>query len=298
MEPIEIEAVKLTAMLLTAEDWSDEYRKSPKQYAELIKNEAKMQVILTKFFAGMGRSASDFVNWDQYNYQVQLDYDVNVIVNDRQIDEWDDKFIKVTLKVVEDLVITGALAGQEIYSIPFGISSANAIMQRLGVSQVARLVGRKVLDDGSIVKNPDAKYNILSTVRKDIAQSVKTSLGIGETVQEATQRIRGVISDITRAELIARTESVNAYQAGLTEFGRQSGAVGKEWTSSGAKDVCLEYERLGPVEYEYQYGGRLDGPAAHPNCRCSRRFIYQEEWDAIKGGNPYIARTGITPKPA
>lgn len=296
MNPEEIEAIKVTAMLLTTEDWSSEYSKSPRQHAELIKNEAKLQVLLTKFFSEMGKNATNFINWDHYNYQVQLDYNVNVIVNDQQIEDWDGKFIKVTLKVVEDLIIAGALAGEEIYNIPLGITSTNAAIQKLGVSQVAKLVGRRVLSDGKIVKNPNTKYNIMATVRKDIAQAVKTSLGLGETVEEATQRVRRVISDISRAELIAQTESVNAYQAGLREFGRQSGAVGKEWLTAGAKDFCLDYEAEGAVPVDHTYGGGLLGPTAHPRCRCGQRLIYQKEWTAIKSGEPYIARTGITPK--
>jgi hypothetical protein len=70
MNYVDREAVKLTAMLSAAEFWNPLYSKTPEQHAQLVKGEAELQVILTRLFRDMSKQAGDYVNWDQYNYQV------------------------------------------------------------------------------------------------------------------------------------------------------------------------------------------------------------------------------------
>jgi hypothetical protein len=278
MNPIEREATRLTAMLAAAEEWPALYSKTPAQHGDLIKAEAEMQVILTRLFRDMAKKANDFVNWNHYNYQSQLDYNVEVIVNDQQIDQWDGSFIKVTLKTVNRAILAGALASEINYKMPLGVSTSDALIQRLTTKEVAALVGKRVQDDGSIVDNPDAKYNVLDTVRNDIAESVKTSLALGETTDEATDRIAQIINPVGRAELIAQTESVNAYNRGVDLFGDLTQAVGEEWMDAGAKDRCREFANRGVQKFGTGWDG-LPGPTAHPRCRCAKRLVYQEEWE-------------------
>lgn len=298
MDTLEREAVKLTAMLAATEQWAPVYSKTPEQHANLINAEAEMQLIMVRFFKNMQKKAGDFINWDHYNYQVQLDYNVEVIVNEQQIEENDGAFIKVTLHTVNKMVAAGMLASEVLSPVALGIPSTSALIQKLGVKQVAALVGRKVLADGTIVKNPNTSLNILGTVRKDIAQSVKTSLGLGETTDEAIARIQTIINPVERAELIAQTESVNAYQAGVTQFGNLSGAVGMQWQDAGATDICLANTAAGVIPIGSTFPGGVTQPTQHPRCRCGRCLIYQDEWDAIQSGHPYEVNDGITPKPA
>jgi hypothetical protein len=282
MDKLEAEAIRLGALLLSSEGWSDEYIKAPDEHARLLRKESKLHIDLHKFYKRMAANAQQFVNWYNYNYQIKADYQVEVIVNDNEINSWNDEFIKVSFQTVGELIAVGAAAGEVIYKIPLGIQSTDAIIQQLTTKEVAALVGKRVLKDGSIIDNPRAEYNVTETVRKDISQSIKNSLALGDDIQTATARLQNVIANPVRAERIAATEAVNAYQAGITEFGHQSGAVGKEWLDAGAVDVCAEYAGLGPVPFDYKYGGRLDGPAAHTRCRCGRRLIYAEEWARLQ----------------
>lgn len=298
MDQIEREAVRLTSMLAATEDWAPIYSKTPEQHAQLLNAEAELQVILTRFFRNMQKQAPNLINLEQYNYQVRLDYNVNVIVNERQIDQNDGTFLKITLNTVEKMVNAGFVAS-EIYSgVRTNIPSTAGLIQELTTQEVASLVGKRVLPGGEIVDNPNAAFNIIDTVRNDIAQAVKTSLGAGETTDEAIVRIQQIINPIARAERIARTESVNAYQAGVMQFGSLSGAVGKAWHDVGAKDVCATNTQAGPIPFGQAYPGGVMSPTQHPHCRCGQRLIYAEEWDAIRSGNPYQVTTGITPKPA
>lgn len=278
MEAAEKEAIRLTALIRASEDWSREYSKDPKSHAKLIKLEGQWEWALRRFFKGMADNAATLINVYNYTAQVNADYNIEVIVNDDAIDEYDGQFIKLSLEVVTELIATGAAAGQTIYGRPLGLSSTNELIQKLGIDKVASLVGKRVQPDGSIVDNPKPEYNVIDTVRNDIAQAIKNSLALGEDVRTATERVARVINNRIRAELIARTESVNAYQAGLREFALSAKMVGKEWLASGAVDQCAEYAGYGPVSIDFIYGGDLQAPTAHPHCRCSIRYIDATEW--------------------
>lgn len=273
--------IRTTAMIAAAEDWGDEYAKDPKTHAKLMKLEAKWQLALSRLFNDLGAQAGQFINLGAYYSQITADYNVEVIIQDKPFEDAANTFIKVSLETVTLITVAGAEAGEVIYNIPLGISSTSEAIQALSTKHVASLVGKKVLPDGSVIDNPKAEYNITRTMRKDIAQSIKTSLALGENVQDATERIRKVIADPKRAEMIAKTESVNAYQSGLAEFAKQSGAVGKEWQTAGAIDVCADYAALGPQPADYLYGGRVLKPTAHVRCRCGIRWIYPPEWKAL-----------------
>jgi hypothetical protein len=280
-------ATRIGAITL-AEDWPKSYKQSPEQFATLMTQTSKLNVLLIRFFKEMAKKSDEFFNHWQYMAQVKLDVDVSVIVNDDQVDTWDSNFVKITFQTVNTIVVAGVKAAEVVTKIPFGIPSTSQEIQNVTTEQVASLVGKKVIynaDGGvkEVVDNPNAAYNVIETVRKDIVASVKTSLMLGETTDEAVIRMKEVISDPSRARLIAQTESVNAYQAGKQAFAMTSGAIGKEWMSSGSSDICSTYAGIGPVAISYQYGAAGFGPTAHPNCRCDLRLIYAEE----------AARTGI-----
>lgn len=281
MDAVEREYLRIRTMLAAGEDWAAVYKKDPKSHAKLITLEAKWQLIMSKFFKELSNKATSMINVGAYYSQVTADYDIEVIINDQPFDDADSSFITVSLDTVTQIVGTGALSGQNTYNMPLGISPASANIQKLGLKQVAGLVGKTINKDGTVVDNPKAAYNITDTVRNDVAQSIKTSLALGENINDATARIQRVIADPMRAERIARTESVNAYQSGLAEFADQSNAVGKEWQDAGASDECADNTAVGPISIDDTFPSGDSEPTAHPNCRCGIRYIYQKEWDSL-----------------
>lgn len=303
---LEAETLKLSVAVRHAEDWSAEYAKDPKTHLMLLKSEARMRIDLTKYFGGIAAQISRYINWIAYRHEVtqklavqQPNYQVQVIVQDVPVEQYDGTFIKVSFDDLATMTAVGALAGEDIYDIPLGIQSTDEVIQQLTTEHVAKLVGKKVLPDGSIVDNENKEgiYKISDKTRNDIAQSIKTSLNLGETVQDATQRLQNTIANPTRAKIIAQTESVNAYQGGLMEFGTQSGAVAKQWQDAGAVDVCATNTADGPILINATYSGGVTQPTQHTRCRCGQRLIYQKEWDDTNhGANPYPVVTGITPK--
>lgn len=295
MEQLEREYIRTSVMLSAGEDWAHTYKQDPKSHVRLMRLCAKWQLDLNKMYKQMANNAASFINIGSYYSHITADYNVDIIINDQAFDDADNTFITVSLQTVTQMAATGALFGQRVYDIPLGLSPTSARIQHLSLQQVAGLVGKSVKPDGSIIDNPKAEYNVTDTLRKDIAQSVKTSLAMGENIQSAIERVQKTVADPRRAERIARTESVNAYQGGLREFALESNAVGKEWQDSGATDECADNTAAGPIAIDEDFPSGDSEPTAHPNCRCGMRYIYQQEWQGIEDGNPLEAESGITP---
>jgi hypothetical protein len=284
IDAVRDEADKLTSLILatspSGEDWVKQYGKDPQTHAKIIKIETSMQRSLRDYFKGLSDRAVRYVNWYAYASRVQAadDFSVDVLINDGALDDEDGLIMKVMYDPVLQGIYTGALAGEVIYNRPVGTTPTSDFVQQAARSRVAELVGKKLdKKTGLIVDNPKSEYRITDTTRNEIRQSIATSLGLGETYQQAISRMQDIIENDARAEMIAATESVNAYQKGLVEFGNQSGATAKEWISSNPNDECGDNDDAGIIDYNDTFPSGDDEPPAHPNCRCSLRLVYPDE---------------------
>ena len=284
IEAAEDEVYQLNLMVLAAEDWSKEYERDPGGLAKIIKLEANMERVLRKYFRELSGQVDNFIDWYRYSYalhekQVSAadDFSVDVIVLEKPIKESDGVFLKIVFNEIATGAAIGAQSGETIYRRYTGLTSTSAEIQQFARQQVAQLVGKKLGKDGTIQDNPKAKYRISNTTREDIQSSIKTSLSLGEDQTTATERLRATIKNPKRAELIAQTEAVNAYQGGLLTFGQKAGAKGKESQSLNTSDRCYDYAKEGIVPLGHLYGGLHLGPSYHPRCRCGLRLIFEEE---------------------
>lgn len=273
------------ALVLASEDWAKGFTKAPEVHGKLLRCNARMERKIIQYFRELASNTDKFISWSAYGHIIQhvsasqVDaYDVSVVVNDTYLDQSDDAFITVIFEDIALATTLGAQAGEVIYKIPLGITPTDADIQKIAHEHVAKLVGKRIDDNGNIIDNPNSEYQISDKTRADIRQSIQTSVNLGEDVQTATKRLQKTIKNVKRAQTIANTETVNSYSAGLLHFGGVSNAIGKEWEDNGALDVCAEYSHRGAVPFDYSYDG-IDGPTAHPNCRCNLRLIYQNELD-------------------
>jgi hypothetical protein len=81
------------------------------------------------------------------------------------------------------------------------------------------------------------------------------------------------IDDPARARMIARTEAVRAFNAGIIRYGRETGAETKTWNTlgGGCSQICATIDKS-PININDEFngdGGSYDFPPAHPNCQCS-----------------------------
>lgn len=285
MTSVEREYELTSALIMAAENWGNGYQEAPVQHARLIRIGSRLERKLIQFFKDQAEKAPTFINWWAYRQAIEA-YELDVIVNDVAIEEGNNEFITVVFEDITFATAIGAQAGETIYNVPLGLDSLDSVIQREAREHTAYLVGKKLDKSGAMIDNPRADYRITDKMRNDIRQSIQTSITLGEKVDDATIRLQKTIKNPRRALTIAQTEVVNAYDGGMDVFGRESGAIGKEWEDNGSIDVCAEYASLGPVPFGYLYGGKLRGPAAHPRCKCHRRLIYQSELDQ----NPNLFR--------
>lgn len=277
--------------ILASEDWSPAHDRAPEQHAGLITTTAKMHRQVLQYLRELSKKAPTLVNW--YNYSsavfeqqramnavqsagVQA-YDINVVINNDAVSQQDQQFIKVVFDTLAAATALGvdSMEVEHGAGIGIGLSTSSTIIQNLTTEQLANLVGMKVDKTTGLIKpNPNPKYSIDETTRTRIANSVKTSIRLGEDHSKAVKRLQQVIADSDRADMIAYTETVRAYAQGRAYYADQSSAVAKHWYDSNATDICSDNTAQGwlPAGADFISGDPFE--PAHPNCKCLTIYSY------------------------
>lgn len=254
--------VEADGLITASENWADVYRKAQKNLKAVIANESRFVLNMRSYFRNLSRRVGGMINWQGYHANMTP----SEIVEFNSAIE-DEVVVRLIFNNVLIATVRGAQAGEKIYSAPIGITAQDAAIQQIASEQVANLVGMSKNAEGKWIPNPKAQYNITETTRKEIQQSIQTSLQLHESFEEATVRIQKIIANPVRAEMIARTESVRGYQRGLVEWGKRAGAVSKTWqTAANPCPICEKVATEGtiPIGDEFSVGD----PPAHVNCRC------------------------------
>lgn len=119
------------------------------------------------------------------------------------------------------------------------------------------------------------------TTREAIKEEVEAAFEEQFDVDELTERIADLVGDDARAETIARTETMTASNAGqqlawdqAIDEGFLTGDEKQEWIVTPDDRLCPICEPLDgqTVKLGAKFDtelGKVDGPPAHPNCRCT-----------------------------
>jgi SPP1 gp7 family putative phage head morphogenesis protein len=122
---------------------------------------------------------------------------------------------------------------------------------------------------------------ISNSTRDEIRELVETSFEDQIDVRELADQIADVIGDVARADTIARTESMRAANQGQSELwdqavdqGLLTGDEQQEWIVTPDDKLCPICEPMDGVTTGLDDtfdvdGDEIDGPPAHPNCRCT-----------------------------
>lgn len=282
MQSVTSEIEYHTAKIWAAETWAKQYKKTPGIHKKLIRTEARMESRIRSWMHDLAGNKK-LIRWDSYKSAVKADVSVDVFIDDSELQTSTTQFIQVILQEITTSVALGAASGDELYPYKLGLGTSDAAIQRAALDHSAELVGKKILPDGTVIDNIMAGLDITKQTRRDIQQSIHTSITLGENAKDAAARLRDVIENSNRAALIARTETVNSFGIGLSIYGKESGAVGKEWQDTGADDICADNTAAGPIPFDADFPSGDTEPTAHPNCRCSMRLVYQNEVDADPG---------------
>lgn len=147
----------------------------------------------------------------------------------------------------------------------------------------AELVGKRVLEDGTIIDNPNPKWAITEStrtmVRDTIAGGLADNIG-SDAIIEMLQE--GYAFSPERAEMVSRTEIAMANSDAAMGSYREASADGvqlrKEWILGPAPcEVCQENADAGPIELGDMFPSGDDTVPAHPNCECAVVGIVEDE---------------------
>lgn len=110
-----------------------------------------------------------------------------------------------------------------------------------------------------------------------LARELAAGVDVGESKQDLTKRLTGVLGDKKRAETVARTEVARAQTAATLDVYASNGMGGKKWLAS--RDAEEHCRRLNGKVWT------LNDPLAprlplHPRCRCSFTPVLASEMAA------------------
>lgn len=256
----------LRVAILAAEEWQESYKTSPTTFRRLIELEAVLETAAAEYLHGLADRVPDYVDWTRLPEPIKADAGP-VANNDDPV--WKQEEVLLTAAVIEiitELIATGVVAGELIYEVPLGFSTIGAATLDESIMQAARLYTAELVS------------GVTATTRKQIRESVAKSIAMGEDTDASIVRLKEIIDNPVRAELIAQTEPVNAYQTGLKHYAMATGAKRKEWDGLvGACKLCSPL--IGKVisideTFKLDNGKELDRPAAHPRCRCGLIYLY------------------------
>lgn len=137
----------------------------------------------------------------------------------------------------------------------------------------AEMIGMRRLDDGRLVENPDARWNILQTTRDDIRSLVADGVEGGWSPQRLSAAVRDSAAfSRSRANTVARTELAFAHSNGNVEGWRSSGVVEGKRSILGSEhdldDECDDNAAEEFVALDDDFPSGDPAPPYHPNCVC------------------------------
>lgn len=271
MHPLDAELESTTRALLAAEDWSPTYAHAPDQHAELIKQISSLELKIMHYLRDLSKDVDSLVNWWYYSAQVQA-YNVQVMIREEEIARQDRNFIKIVFDPIADLQATGAAAADVQYQENIDLPSSSDTIQALTTDQVGALVGKKTDSNGLLIDNPRPEFNVDDTTRNRINTAIKKSLNMGLNQEQAKDEVMKIIANPVRAEMIAQTEGVRAYNIGANSYAKAANYQGKYATTAGATDFCQGNADQGVIPFDQAFDSGAMYAPFHIRCRCNTNY--------------------------
>ncbi len=163
------------------------------------------------------------------------------------------------------VMLAQAVAARQAFESQQGAADASAMIggqfDRLPVRALQNIISN--LQQSSPLGQLLAKFGPVASER--VAETLRDAIALGKNPRAVAPQVRDALGvPLSRALLIARTESVRAYrQASLSSF-QDAGVEQWRWVASKSPRTCLNcLARDGEI-----YSIKKPFPA-HPNCRCT-----------------------------
>jgi hypothetical protein len=173
---------------------------------------------------------------------------------------------RLVVEVPEDLV-------DQVNDLVDQVNEAAVAIAR---DRAAELVGMRVLEDGSVVENPNAAWAITDSTRDAIRNAIADGLAdnVGrDAIIDSIGDLAGFGED--RATVVAETEIARANSQSALEAYKGAASIGvdvkKEWLIAAIDvcPICLANAAEGPIDLDADFFSGDDATPAHPGCRCS-----------------------------
>jgi SPP1 gp7 family putative phage head morphogenesis protein len=136
---------------------------------------------------------------------------------------------------------------------------------------------------------PKFSKNLEEVSLDDLRTALRAGIEAGEGMPLLAKRVNAIFDEYnaTRAEMIARTETIRASNQAALEAFRQSGVVDyKIWIASDdACDECLELADMDPIPLDDEFTTTdyetVLAPPRHPACRCSLGSMSADQMDEM-----------------
>ncbi|MFI2837557.1 phage minor head protein [Mycolicibacterium sp. PDY-3] len=248
---------ELTQAIRASEEWTPSYKRHQDTFIPLLHYEAELERQTAEYLAGLAQRASQYVDWDLVPEPIKA---ASTPLANKTDEVWQGEAIDLTKAVIDAitlLTVTGAQFGELEYGIDMGVTPLTDWILIAAREHTAGLVSQ-----------------VTDTNRKLIQEAIKQGVARGEDQTAIATRIRKVINSPVRAEMIAQTEAVNAYQSGLMNFGIETGAKRKVYEAlAGACKICAPIDGE-TVDIGDEFSNGVDHPPSHPRCRCSSYLEY------------------------
>lgn len=122
--------------------------------------------------------------------------------------------------------------------------------------------------DSLEVRNLSALKGITEAMNKDIVRELSDGINAGEGMPELSERLQEVVGiGKTRANTMARTETINAAVDGARVRYEQLGVTEFEYIAASDSRTCVECSSRDGKIFKLTDNANL--PPIHPNCRCA-----------------------------
>lgn len=134
----------------------------------------------------------------------------------------------------------------------------------------------------------------VSDTTRDAIHDLVVNMFDGQSSEaELADNLETLLGDDARADLIARTETMDAANSGQAEAWAQAVDAGlltgdeqREWIASDDAVLCDQCDELNgeTTGLEELFSDGSDGPPAHPNCRCTEGLVLPKTaWQTTTG---------------
>jgi SPP1 gp7 family putative phage head morphogenesis protein len=248
----EVLSIYLAQHPLVGEGWAPAYRKYRDLFNKLTRAEARASREIAKLFKEFSREAASFVNWNK----------VKTAAEDLVVEKENLIWIRFSHGLLAIFVTN---MGQALEA--GGQYTERELRVDVGWSEKGHPAINWLRKYGA-----ELVSKVNDTTRKNIRSAIRISIDLGETREQVEERVRKIINNPVRAEMIAQTETVKAYTQGRLEVARGLGfETEKVWEAimdNRTSQTCINLNgKVLPLDEAFP--GGYDGPPAHPRCRSS-----------------------------